>query len=159
MGQIYDYIIHSGVNQKAMHVITRQVVIGVLLKCRHDRGCPAFHTCRECDAVEEPHQQILESEVSKSDTPPARPGSRIFYGSIHHDILSFPCEVRFVTLGHGNPCGSLPHLSPSPSLRHHRRQPTFCVWAYKTYVRDRRSVALALAFASSHDGMTAAVTM
>ena len=113
-----------------------------------------------------------ELEVPQTNAPPVRPGS---YGSIHHDILFFPCEVRFVTLGYGNPCGTLPHLSPSPSRRRHHRHLTLCACAYKAYVDDdhesatvaasashpspaRLRVALALAFAWSYNAMTAATT-
>ncbi|KAH0828057.1 Arginase/deacetylase [Lanmaoa asiatica] len=40
---------------------------------------------------EETYRQTLESELPKTNAPPAKPGPRIFYGSLH-DILSFPCE-------------------------------------------------------------------
>ena len=44
---------------------------------------------------EETYRQTLQSENEGS--APHRDGPQIFYGSIH-DILSYPCEVRFLTI-------------------------------------------------------------
>lgn len=48
---------------------------------------------------EETYQQTLESEQSPSEPNALRPtrGPQIFYGSIH-DVLSFPCEVRDISV-------------------------------------------------------------
>ena len=41
---------------------------------------------------EETYRKTLESEAA----PPETPGLQIYYGSIH-DILSYPCEVSWIT--------------------------------------------------------------
>lgn len=40
---------------------------------------------------EETYRQTLEHAYAKND---AAPGLQVYYGSLH-DILSFPCEVRY----------------------------------------------------------------
>lgn len=65
-------------------------ILSLLPTCSHDNVGNGTQSI-VWQINEESYRQTLESE---GGDPSSKPGLRVYYGSMH-DILSFPCEVRY----------------------------------------------------------------
>ncbi|KAF9240163.1 Arginase/deacetylase [Melanogaster broomeanus] len=105
---------HCGEDTPSGFCFVNNIAIGAA-HAHLNHGIPAKRTQSIAWQInEETYRQSLESELSPGDTPPAKPGPRIYYGSLH-DILSLPLRGSYCGF---NPDGKQPMVQAASTSIH-----------------------------------------